>query len=75
MLIDYLEKRIEALERNNKMLRDNELVLTTYIYVLDTCNVHVLLLYLPKLPSSTTSNLEKGEVSIMRDVVPLSTIL
>ena len=34
MLIDYLEKRIEALERNNKMLRDNELVLTTYIYEL-----------------------------------------
>jgi hypothetical protein len=34
MLIDYLEKRIEALERNNKILRDNELVLTTYIYEL-----------------------------------------
>ena len=32
MLVDYLEKRIEALERNNKTLRDNELVLTTYLY-------------------------------------------
>ena len=42
-----------------------------HFYVMYTCTK----LYLPKLPSSTTSNLEKGEVSIMRDVVPLSTIL
>lgn len=34
MLVDYLERRIEALELNNKILRDNEVVLTTYIYEL-----------------------------------------
>tara|TARA_R110001606_G_C15089354_1_gene618291 strand:- start:100 stop:270 length:171 start_codon:yes stop_codon:yes gene_type:complete len=37
MLVDFLHRRIQALELNNKVLSEREVVLTTYIYeLLDT---------------------------------------